>query len=139
MNERDTVFRERLVALMTDLNGPEGKERPLRRMVGAYAKRLYSEAGARDWTDLKGRADAKTYDSMLNLFQRESEKALRDDDKVSARAFEVLALSVIARRQQQDDLVRGIELLDKYITQCITLAERTRTGFVHVPAARGET
>lgn len=125
MHERDLIFRERLIAVMTDLNGSIGKGASLRRLVGSYAKRLFTEAGARDWGDLKQRADGATYDSMLKLFNTQSQSAAAKGDTVAVRAFEALALSLIARRQYQADLQAGITFLDNYIADCVKFAKRS--------------
>jgi hypothetical protein len=124
MEERDLIFRERLVTLMGELNGGAGKDAALRRLIGSYAQRLFSEAGARGWVDLKERADGGTYDSMLKLFTTHSEEAARKGDTVAVRAFEVLALSLIARRQYQADLQPGVSFLDNYIEECVDHARR---------------
>jgi hypothetical protein len=127
MHERDQIFRERLVALIEVLNSPEGRNRSLRNRIGAISARLAKEAGARNWADLKQRADGPTYDSLLRLFQRESEGADQAGDTRVTRAMEVLAISLISRRQQQVDLVPGVDFLDNYIEGCETAARRAKT------------
>ena len=133
MLERDAIFRDRLVGLMSALNGAEGKDKKLRRTIGAYARRLFTEAGARSWVDLKERADGPTYDSMLKLFQTQSEIASKSGDTHAVRTFEVLAISLIARRQTQADLLPGISFLDKFIDGCVSAARRSGTGILPIP------
>ena len=135
MNERDQIFRERLVSLMAELNTGEAITGKQRRILGAFANRLTRDAGARDWADLKERADGPTYDSLLRLFQRESERARKDDDELMMRAMEVLAISLIARRQYQADLLPGLTILDKFIAVCEGVARRKNAQFI--PVARG--
>ncbi len=120
MNERDIIFRDRLIAIISELGpgGSQAKDKSLRRTVGSYAKRMAREAGARDWGDLKERADGATYDSALQLFQKQSEAAQRSGNAADVRAFEVLGLSLIARRQEQPDLRPGIVKLDEFIRNC---------------------
>ena len=132
MNERDQIFRERLIALMSELNTGEEITGKLRRMLGAFANRLTRDAGARDWADLKERADGPTYDSLLRLFQRESERAVTNEDELMARSMEVLAISLIARRQYQADLVPGVIMLDKFIGVCEGVARRKNAQFIPV-------
>jgi hypothetical protein len=43
-------------------------------------------------------------------------------------------LSLIARRQDQPDLVQGVELLDSYVAECAGFARRTGAGFVPTAA-----
>lgn len=135
MDERDQIFRERLVAVIDDLTR-RGRDRPLRRLIGLYSDRLAKEAGARDWADLKERADGPTYDSLLNLFQQQSAEAQKRNDEPAVRAFEVLALSLIARRQYQVELLPGVSLLDRYIEECATNARRVKSQFIETPPAR---
>ena len=136
MNERDQIFRERLLALMSELNTGEEITGKLRRMLGAFANRLTKDAGARDWADLKERVDGPTYDSLLRLFQRESERAQKASDPLMTRSMEVLAISLIARRQYQADLVPGITILDKFIGVCEGVARRRNAQFLPVSRLR---
>lgn len=130
MTERDAIFRERLIALMTALNGGEAKDPALHRLVGSYVRRLAQQAGAKNWTDLKTRADAATYDSMLRLFQRDSEEFQKKHDSKGVRALEALAISLIARYQQQADLVPGVRLLDDFIEDCASAVTRSAEKIV---------
>lgn len=130
MSERGEIFRTRLIAVMTDLNATGTTDVALRRTVGDLAFRLYSDGRARDWADLKERADAKTYDSLLNLFQKHSEEAARNGDQTTVRATELLGLSLIARRQHQDDLVAGVQALDDYIANAAAAVSK---GRFHLP------
>jgi hypothetical protein len=132
--ERNQIFRERLVALMTDLNAGTAKDKQLRRRVGIVADRIVREAGTRDWSDLKDRADGPTYDSLLNLFQRQSVELQKTGDAIGVKAFEVMAISLIARRQDQADLAAGVMTLDKWIGECLGHARRAGAQFI--PASR---
>ena len=51
------------------------------------------------------------------------------------RAVEVLAVSLIARRQYQADLNQGVYILDKYIEGSERMARRARAQFI--PVGRG--
>ncbi|MBI4920270.1 MAG: hypothetical protein HY834_00840 [Devosia nanyangense] len=136
MLERDAIFRERLVALMTAIKGKEGNAPKLRRLVGAYATKMAKEAGARDWADLKQRADAPTYDSALKMFQTQSQAASKAGDTDAVRALEVLAISLVARHQYQEDLAPGVAMLDDYIAKCGAVARRSGMQFLAKPAPR---
>jgi len=124
MNERDAIFREQLVTLIADLNSGSGRDRDLRRLIGAFSDKIAREAGARDWADLKLRADGPTYDSLLKLFQRESSAVAKSGDTRAGRVFEILAISMIARRQYDPDLQDGIKILDDYIAECARNARK---------------
>jgi hypothetical protein len=132
--ERNQIFRERLVALIADLHAGTAKDKQLRRRVGIIADRIVREAGTRDWSDLKERADGPTYDSLLELFQRQSAELQKADDSIGVKAFEVMAISLIARRQYQADLAAGVTTLDKWIGECLVHARRAGAQFI--PAAR---
>ena len=136
MAERDEIFRDRLVAVMTALNGGEGRDPAVRRIVGGYAYRMAKESGARNWADLKARADSVTYDSMLKIFREQSEKLQLAGDSKGVRGLEALALSLIARHQKQGDLLPGISFLDRYIDECASLVKPTARVVVSTPAPR---
>jgi hypothetical protein len=122
-DERDAIFRERLVAVMTGLNSGEARDPAIRRIVGSYAYRLAKQAGAKNWADLKARADGPTYDALLKLFSEQSEILQKAGDSKGVRGLEALALSLIARHQKQGDLVPGVGFLDRYIEECASLAK----------------
>ena len=119
---QDAVFREKLVALMTALNGGESRDIAVRRVVGGLAYQLTKRLGAKSWTDLKQRADGEVYDLLLKTFQTESEKFTRAGNDKGVRGIEALAVSMIARHQKQPDLMPGVNFLDRYIEDCMALA-----------------
>jgi len=119
---QDAVFREKLVALMTALNGGESRDIAVRRVVGSVAYQLVKRLGAKSWGDLKLRADGDVYDIILRTFQAESEKFAKTGNDKGVRGVEALAVSMIARHQAQPDLNPGIGFLDRYIEDCMALA-----------------
>jgi hypothetical protein len=133
---RDQIFRERLVAVMTALNGGEGRDPAVRRIVGSYAYQMAKQAGAKNWADLKARADGITYDSMLKIFAEQSAKMQQAGDTTGVRGLEALALSVIARHQKQGDLVPGVGFLDRYIDHCVSLVKPAAKVVVTTPSPR---
>jgi hypothetical protein len=135
VNERDQVYRERLVSLIAEIKERAGNDRRIRRLIGAYADRMSKDAGARNWADLKARADDPTYDSMLNMFQREAASAAKADDPKTVSALEVLGISLVGRHQNQADLLPGMVFLDKYIAESEVMAARANARFV--PVKRG--
>ena len=136
MAERDDIFRERLIAVMTALNSGEGRDPAVRRIVGSYAYRLAKEAGAKSWADLKARASSQTYDAMLKIFEEQSSKMQQAGDAKGVRGMEALALSLVARYQKQGDLVPGVGFLDRYIDECASLVKPTAKVVVTTPAPK---
>jgi hypothetical protein len=135
MGERDEIFRDRLVAVMGALNSGESRDPAVRRVVGSYAYRLSKQAGAKNWADLKARADGPTYDALLKLFQEHSAKMQEAGDAKGVRGIEALAISLIARHQKQGDLLPGVGFLDRYIEQCASLAKPAAKVVVSTPSA----
>lgn len=119
--EQDAVFRARLVAVMTALKDGDGREAAVRRVVGSLAHQLARQAGAKNWSELKNRADGPTYDALLKVFSDQSEKFSKTGDSKGVLGVEALALSLIARHQQQGDLLPGVGFLDRFIEQCAAL------------------
>jgi hypothetical protein len=136
MSERDAIFRDKLVTVMTALNGGEARDPAVRRIVGSYAYRMVRQSGASSWADLKARADAATYDSMLTIFREQSEKLQQAGDSKGVRGLEVLALSLIARHQKQVDLLPGVGFLDRYIEACAASAKPKSKLVVSTPGPR---
>ena len=135
MEDRDIIFRDKLTSLLSDLNSGEGRDKKLRRTIGMYSDKLSRDAGAKDWQDFKERADGPTYDSLLKFFQAQSEQMLKHHDTEGARALEVLAISLIARRQYAQELQPGIDFLDRFIAECARNARR-RGAHVLPPTSR---
>jgi hypothetical protein len=129
-NDRAEIFRNRLVAVVSDLNSGEDRNPELRRTVGMLAHKLHSDARAQSWADLKQRADGPTYDSLLKVFQAHSESATKAGDTLGVKALELLAISMIARRQGEMSLEPGIEYLDNFIADC---ERQARPSAVHKP------
>ncbi len=134
--ERDAIFRERLVAVMTALNGGEGSDPAVRRIVGSYAYKMAKEAGAKNWSDLKARADGPTYDAMLRIFEEQSSKMQQAGDTKGVRGLEALALSLIARHQTQNELTPGVGFLDRFIEECAAQVRPTARVVVNTGASR---
>jgi hypothetical protein len=132
--EQDAIFRERLIAVMTALNGGEGRDVAVRRVVGGFGYQLIKQFSAKNWADLKLRADGEVYDLLLNSFKNESEKFSREGNQKGVRGMEALALSMVARHQKQSDLLPGVGFLDRYIEECVVLA--TPPGKVIVKTVR---
>jgi len=135
MEDRDIIFRDKLTSLLADLNGGEGRDKKLRRTIGMYSDKLAQEAGAKDWQDFKERADGPTYDSLLKFLQSQSEQMLKHRDTEGVRALEVLAISIIGRRQTAPELLAGMDFLDRYIAECARNARR-RGAHVLPPTSR---
>jgi hypothetical protein len=136
MAERDDIFRDRLIAVMTALNGGEGRDPAVRRIVGSYAYKMAKDSGAKNWADLKSRASAQTYDAMLKIFEEQSTKMHQAGDSKGVRGLEALALSLIARSQKQGDLVPGVGFLDRYIDECASLVKPAAKVVVTTPAPK---
>ncbi|HZY68248.1 MAG TPA: hypothetical protein VFE52_06655 [Devosia sp.] len=136
MNERDSVFRDRLVALVSALNGGDGRDPAVRRVVGSFAYKLSRQAGAKNWADLKARADGPTYDALLKLFGEQSATMQEAGDTKGIRGLETLALSLIARHQKQGDLVPGVSFLDRYIEECTSLVRPPAKAVVTTPTPK---
>jgi hypothetical protein len=136
MADRDDIFRDRLIAVMTALNGGDGRDPAVRRIVGSFAYRMARESGARNWAELKTSANAPTYDSMLRIFSEQSSKLQQAGDTKGVLGLEALALSLIARHQTQGDLLAGVGFLDRYIEQCATLVKPAAKVVVTTPAPR---
>lgn len=134
MSERDEIFRERLVAVMTALNKGEARDPAVRRIVGSYAYKMAKDAGAKNWADLKARADGTTYDAMLRIFQDQSARMAEAGDNKGVRGLEALALSLIARGQKQGDLLPGVGFLDRFIEECSALARPAARVVVNTSA-----
>jgi hypothetical protein len=133
MQEADAVFRQRLVAVMSALNSGEARDPALVRVVGGFAHQIARQLGAKNWADLKARADGPTYDHILSICKTESEKFQKAGNTKGVRGLEALALSLIARHQKQGDLIPGVGFLDRYIEECSSRVRPAAKVVVNTP------
>ena len=124
LSEQDQVFRTKLIAMLTELNRGESSNAELRKRVGAYGRRLFTDAGTRTWVELKTNIKGAPYDSLLKLIQTQGATAQQSGDANAARAWEILGLSVISRTRKQADILPGIGFLDRYIEECCGYAKK---------------
>ena len=136
MADRDDIFRKRLIAVMTALNGGEGRDPAVRRIVGSYAYKIAKDAGAKNWADLKARASGPTYDAILKIFDEQSARLQQAGDTKAVRGLEALALSLVARHQKQGDLLPGVGFLDRYIETCAALVKPAAKVVAATPGAK---
>lgn len=132
--EADTVYREKLVALMAALNGGEARDPGVRRVIGSVAHQLTKQIGAKSWTELKSTIDADAYSQLIRMFQEEGRKAATAGDHKTVRGIEALALSLVGREQQQSqpEVRPGLGFLDRFIEDCASKV-RPPSRVVHTP------
>ncbi|MEO6394849.1 MAG: hypothetical protein ABIO40_02960 [Devosia sp.] len=116
-------FRRRLHALMSALKISRRNPK-LQALIGTMGLSAVSDAKAQGWADLKQRLGAPGYDALLKAMQKSAADLKQKGVTDGPRALEVLAVSIIARRQHDPELEQPVRVLDDYVEACIATAKR---------------
>lgn len=126
MTSKEEDFRQRFVAVMQDLREGGARDPEAVWLLGGLAATLVDTAKAKSWPGLKRQLTAADHDGLLRDFQK-SGNAFHKEGKVKqAYAVQILGMSLIARTQQDADILAGDELLDEIIDRSIAVYRRSR-------------
>ena len=115
MPTREEEFKQRFVAVLQDLRNDGTGDPEAVWLIGSLAAALLDKAGARSWADLKQGLTRSDYDGLIRDFEVSGNNFHREGRGKHAYAVQVLAVSVVARTQQDPDLQAGCRLLDQII------------------------
>lgn len=133
MPTKEQDFKERLVAVMRDLNDNLPGDTEAMWMIGSLATRLIDLYKLRTWTQFKAGLSAQAYDQLLKDFQEQGNAYHRDGKDKAAYAIQLLGISVVARTQADPEVQQGDKLLDEVINGMVAThrkaqAARSRTA-----------
>jgi hypothetical protein len=100
---------------MRDLNENGQNDREAMWMIGSLAARLVDLYKLRNWTAFKAQLTPAAYDRLLKDFEQQGNGYHKEGKAKAAYAIQLLAISVIARTQQDPEVQQGDKLLDGLI------------------------
>lgn len=119
MSTKEQDFKERLVAVMRDLQDNGSKDPEAIWLIGNLATRLIDLYKLKRWSEFKGRLTAAAYDQLLKDFEQQGNDYHKQGSAKAAYAIQLLAISVICRTQRDPDVKQGEKLLDHMIERTV--------------------
>ncbi len=128
MATKDDDFRERFIAVMKNLHTDGRKDPEAMWLTGSLAARLVDKSRQGSWTQFKATRTKRGYDQLLADFSVEG-NAYHSQGKVKqAYAVQLLAMSMIARYQKDEDVQYGLKLLDEMIDRAIVNYKKNKSA-----------
>lgn len=115
MASKEEDFKERFVAVLEDLRSNGGKDPEAMFLIGSLAARLVDRAKQPGWAAYKANMGRAAYDKLLGDFQKQGNDFHKDGKAKHAYAIQVLAISLIARTQNDPEIRAGDGLLDEML------------------------
>ena len=115
MATKEEDFKDRFVAVLQDLRGNGGKDPEAMFLIGSLAARLVDRAKQPSWAAYKANLTSPVYAKLLNDFQKQGNDFHKEGKAKHAYAIQVLAISLIARTQNDVDVRAGDSLLDEIL------------------------
>jgi len=128
MPSKEQDFKERLVAVMRDLDANVRDDPEAMWLIGSLAARLVDLYKLRTWTAFKARLVPEAYDRLLKDFEEQGNDYHRGGKAKAAYAIQLLAISVIARTQSDLDVKQGEQLLDGVIDSMVATYRKALTA-----------
>lgn len=119
MATKEEDFRERFVAMMQDLHANGGKDQEAMFLIGSLASRLMDRTSAKSWTTFKSTLGSYDRSALITDFEKQGNKFHKDGKSKHAYAVQVLAMSVIAPSQADEDVLTGNKILDSVINRLV--------------------
>ncbi|HEV7718643.1 MAG TPA: hypothetical protein VGO70_06680 [Arsenicitalea sp.] len=116
---KEDDFKQRLIAVLSDLQANGRNDAELLWILGGLGSRLVQEAKRATWLDVKMSLTTEAYQSLLSTFQAQANALAAEKKAKAAYAVEILAISLIARTQKTPEITAGDALLDEFIEAAI--------------------
>lgn len=121
MSTKEDDFKERFVALMQDLRENATKDAEATWLIGSLAARLIDLYKLKTWSQFKAALTPPAFNKLLKDFETEGNGFHRQGKKKAAYAVQVLAVSLIARTQTDEQVRAGDGLLDEMIQTMVAV------------------
>lgn len=115
MATKEEDFKERFVAVLQDLRTNGGKDPEAMFLIGSLAARLVDRASQPSWATYKANLAPPVYAKLLSDFQKQGNDFHKEGKAKHAYAIQVLAISLIARTQNDVEVRAGDSLLDEML------------------------
>lgn len=128
MATKEDDFKERFIAVMKNLHTDGQKDAEAMWLTGSLAARLVDKTRQGSWTQFKASRTRRSYDQLLADFSVEGNAYHTQGKAKHAYAVQLLAMSMIARYQKDEDVQFGLKLLDELIDRSIVTYKKNRNA-----------
>ncbi|RYE87671.1 MAG: hypothetical protein EOP19_03625 [Hyphomicrobiales bacterium] len=126
MATKEEEFKQRFAAVLLDLQ-QNGKNDPEAMwLLGSLACEIAEKSDKKTWVEFKRSMAQSTYSQLLTDFEKEGNRQHREGDRKKAYAIQVLAISLIARTQDDPQMRAGDALLDQMIDMTVNIYRDNR-------------
>lgn len=115
MATKEEEFKQRFVAVLQDLRTNGGKDPEAMFLIGSLAARLIDRAKQPSWAAYKANMAPHVYAKLLSDFQKQGNDFHKEGKAKHTYAIQVLAVSLIARTQNDDEMRAGDSMLDEML------------------------
>jgi hypothetical protein len=127
MPTREQDLKNRLGAVLRDLQRNGGNEPEAVWHIGSLAATLIDRAKRPSWPALKNSLTSEQYDQLLNDFQTQGNALYQAGERHKAYAIQALGISLVLRTQRNDFQMRdGEALLDAMINGAVKIYRKTQ-------------
>lgn len=128
MATKEEDFKDRFVAVLQDLrnNGEQDPEAMF--LIGSLAARLVDRAQQPTWAAYKANMSQQVYAKLLSDFQQQGNEFHKAGKAKHAYAVQVLAISLIARTQNDETVRTGDSMLDEIMGFLIAVYRKAKAA-----------
>jgi hypothetical protein len=124
---KQSDLKQRLAALLRDLQDGGGQDGEAMAMIGALAGELALSHKQQSWSATKGVMSRQTYNALLEKFRDSGNDNVQAGRIRNAYAIQAVALSLVAATQRDDpQTAEGERLLDVAIDHTVAVYLRNR-------------
>lgn len=128
MPTKEQDFKERLIAAIRDLKDRHTEDAELMWLVGSLGARLVDLYKLKTWTQFKAKLSGEAYNRLLKDFEQQGNAYHRDGKAKASYAIQLLAISVVAKTQDDPQVKEGARLLDGLINGVVANYRKSRSA-----------
>lgn len=121
-------FKVRFAAVLKDLMENGQKDPEALWLMGSLASRIIDDVKMDDWPKFKTALTKEGYDALLKAFEKQGKERYANGNKKAAYAVQAIAISVIASKMTDPDIVSGNDLMDEFIGQTIRIYKKAEAN-----------
>lgn len=135
-DETVTEFKAKFYPLLKNLREHGEKDSEVIWLIGSLASEICAAGNKANWPLLKAKLNDEAYDSLINKLIEQGNKLSAQDKDKAAYAAQILISSTIASRMADEDVQKGNQLLDGFITKAIGLYQQSAAATAAAKTAK---
>ena len=131
MTDKQTELRQRLAAVLADMQANGRNDGEAMFMLGKLATSTADLANAASWTALKPRLSKQDFARLFTMIADEGEQFVSEGKTKQAYVLQALAISLVAAQENDPVLTEGAALLDAMIDQAVVNYRKHAQAPIH--------